>query len=250
MPLVCDGFRPLTVEALRTISTLWSSQQIQMLANYGISIEDVTLPAACLGHLGNRDFRGVFIWLFDPSEFIRMGRFTNHHQKHCMVRPVPIILPNLCLLLLRCSILWLATAGLTQPEGSSIHIYSHILFHIITKKVIPQYCNICQSSVGPVLDHCSPKGGAVSEPSWKPRSPEGDQSLHPAPRATFEAYENAQIWTCPGLSKSQLGTGMVQKVRRWGPGSSWNHKVSTREKVAVDILSRCAPRRVAWPEHV
>lgn len=42
MPLVCDGFRPLTVEALRTISTLWSSQQIQMLANYGISIEDVT----------------------------------------------------------------------------------------------------------------------------------------------------------------------------------------------------------------
>lgn len=47
MPLVCDGFRPLTVEALRTISTLWSSQQIQMLANYGISIEDVTLPAAC-----------------------------------------------------------------------------------------------------------------------------------------------------------------------------------------------------------
>ena len=43
MPLVCDGFRPLTAEALRTISTLWTSQQTQMLANYGISIEDVTL---------------------------------------------------------------------------------------------------------------------------------------------------------------------------------------------------------------
>eukprot|EP00434_Breviolum_minutum_P036186 symbB.v1.2.032056.t1/scaffold3795.1/size50223/4 len=41
IPLVCDGFRRLTSAQMMAIPSLWTVQQTQMLANHGITIDDV-----------------------------------------------------------------------------------------------------------------------------------------------------------------------------------------------------------------
>lgn len=41
VPLICDGFVPLTAETLEQIPDVWTAQQKQILANYGITMEDV-----------------------------------------------------------------------------------------------------------------------------------------------------------------------------------------------------------------
>ncbi|CAE7592818.1 GRM8, partial [Symbiodinium pilosum] len=41
VPLICDGFIQLDAEALELIPDVWTAQQKQILANYGITMEDV-----------------------------------------------------------------------------------------------------------------------------------------------------------------------------------------------------------------
>ena len=41
VPLICEGFQPLLEEGLQLLPRLWSPGQVQVLANYGISLEDV-----------------------------------------------------------------------------------------------------------------------------------------------------------------------------------------------------------------
>ena len=50
VPLVCDGFRPLSDEAQKLIPTLWTPQQKQILANYGVEIDAVHAAYDWLQH--------------------------------------------------------------------------------------------------------------------------------------------------------------------------------------------------------
>ncbi|CAE7316306.1 grlE [Symbiodinium sp. CCMP2456] len=60
VPLVCDGFLPLSDEAQKLIPTLWTPQQKQILANYGVEIEDV---------------HAAYAWLQNDLTSIQMPRF-------------------------------------------------------------------------------------------------------------------------------------------------------------------------------
>ncbi|CAE7238695.1 Tg, partial [Symbiodinium pilosum] len=50
VPLICDGFRPLSDEAQKMIPTLWTPQQKQILANYGVEIEAVNTAYGWIQH--------------------------------------------------------------------------------------------------------------------------------------------------------------------------------------------------------
>ncbi|CAE7316290.1 GRM1 [Symbiodinium sp. CCMP2456] len=50
VPLICDGFRPLSDEAQKMIPSLWTPQQKQILANYGVEIDAVHAAYDWLQH--------------------------------------------------------------------------------------------------------------------------------------------------------------------------------------------------------
>ncbi|CAK9066123.1 Metabotropic glutamate receptor 1 (mGluR1) [Durusdinium trenchii] len=60
VPLVCEGFRVLNDDGLQVLPSLWSPEQKQVLANYGISLEDV-----------NSSYR----WLLHELSPLKMHRF-------------------------------------------------------------------------------------------------------------------------------------------------------------------------------
>ena len=64
VPLVCDGFLPLSDEAQKLIPTLWTPQQKQILANYGVEIEEV---------------HAAYAWLQNDLMSIQMPRFGPVH---------------------------------------------------------------------------------------------------------------------------------------------------------------------------
>ncbi|CAE7029429.1 grlE, partial [Symbiodinium sp. CCMP2592] len=59
VPVLCDGFQPLTEEAQRLMPSWWTPQQRQILADFGIDIEDV---------------HTAYTWLCDLNP-VRMPRF-------------------------------------------------------------------------------------------------------------------------------------------------------------------------------
>lgn len=63
IPLVCDGFRRLTSAQMMAIPSLWTVQQTQMLANHGITIDDVLWQVLFANHLLN----GVLMYDFEPN---------------------------------------------------------------------------------------------------------------------------------------------------------------------------------------
>ncbi|CAE7223416.1 Tg [Symbiodinium sp. KB8] len=50
VPLKCDGFKLLNEEALKLIPTMWTPQQKQVLANYGVALGDVMSAYVWLQH--------------------------------------------------------------------------------------------------------------------------------------------------------------------------------------------------------
>lgn len=60
VPLVCDGFQPLPEEVRKLIVTWWTPQQQQILANYGVEIDDV---------------HAAYTWLQHELSPLRMPRF-------------------------------------------------------------------------------------------------------------------------------------------------------------------------------
>ncbi|CAE7030005.1 GRM6 [Symbiodinium natans] len=60
VPLQCDGYIPLTEEGRELILSLWTPQQKQMLAGYGVEADDI---------------RAAYHWLQEELEPLRMPRF-------------------------------------------------------------------------------------------------------------------------------------------------------------------------------
>ena len=50
VPLFCDGFRPLSEEAQKLIPSLWTPQQRQILANFGVEIDAVNRAYEWIQH--------------------------------------------------------------------------------------------------------------------------------------------------------------------------------------------------------
>ncbi|CAJ1409089.1 unnamed protein product [Effrenium voratum] len=60
VPVICDGFIQLTEKTLEAIPDVWTAQQKQILANYGIDMEDV---------------KKAYVWLRDSLEHLTLSRF-------------------------------------------------------------------------------------------------------------------------------------------------------------------------------
>ncbi|CAE7880907.1 unnamed protein product [Symbiodinium sp. KB8] len=70
VPLVCDGYSQLTDDDIEEIPSVWTSQQKQILANYGIRMEHV---------------KEAYIWLRDTLLSLTMHRFGRPEQKEEVV---------------------------------------------------------------------------------------------------------------------------------------------------------------------
>lgn len=70
VPLICDGFIQLTSETLDAIPDVWTAQQKQILANYGITMEDV---------------KQAYVWLRDELTPLTLHRFGPAQQREDVV---------------------------------------------------------------------------------------------------------------------------------------------------------------------
>ncbi|CAE7320100.1 Grm8 [Symbiodinium necroappetens] len=70
VPLICDGFLTLTNEALDMIPDCWTAQQKQILANYGITMEDV---------------KSAYVWLRDEKTPLYLSRFGSAEKREEVV---------------------------------------------------------------------------------------------------------------------------------------------------------------------
>jgi len=70
VPLICDGFIQLTSETLEAIPDVWTAQQKQILANYGITMEDV---------------KQAYVWLRDELKPLTLARFGPAKEREDVV---------------------------------------------------------------------------------------------------------------------------------------------------------------------
>ncbi|CAK9062829.1 Metabotropic glutamate receptor 7 (mGluR7) [Durusdinium trenchii] len=70
VPLICDGFVPLTAETLEAIPDVWTAQQKQILANYGITMDDV---------------KQAYVWVRDELSPLTLSRFGPQQQREDVV---------------------------------------------------------------------------------------------------------------------------------------------------------------------
>eukprot|EP00439_Symbiodinium_sp_Y106_P023600 s2265_g2.t2 len=70
VPLVCDGYTQLTDDDIEEIPSVWTAQQKQILANYGIRMEHV---------------KEAYMWLRDTLLSLTMHRFGRPEQKEEVV---------------------------------------------------------------------------------------------------------------------------------------------------------------------
>lgn len=69
VPLLCDGFRPMD-ESLEVLAGYWDPEQMQMLANYGISLQDV---------------HQAYRWMQQELSPLRMPRFGRVWRREAVV---------------------------------------------------------------------------------------------------------------------------------------------------------------------
>ena len=83
VPLVCDGFHALSDEAQKLIPTLWTPQQKQILANYGVEIDAVNGAYAWLQH----ELTALEMPRFGAARrlemWLRGGRVSQHPDLTC-----------------------------------------------------------------------------------------------------------------------------------------------------------------------
>ena len=69
VPLVCDGFRPLSEEAQKLIPSLWTPQQRQILANFGVEIDAVNRAYEWIQH----ELEGIVMPRFGPARHLALS---------------------------------------------------------------------------------------------------------------------------------------------------------------------------------
>jgi len=69
VPLLCDGFRPMG-ESLQVLASFWGPEQMQMLANHGISLVDV---------------QNAYLWMQQELSPLRLPRFGRVWRREAVV---------------------------------------------------------------------------------------------------------------------------------------------------------------------
>ncbi|CAE7776927.1 Grm5 [Symbiodinium sp. CCMP2456] len=149
VPLQCDGFKLLDEEALKLIPTMWTPQQKQVLANYGVALGDVM---------------SAYVWLQHNLPHLQMPRSGPVWPREEVVREI----------LGRCGVLSIGrrTAYMLQASSRSSLAQARARILIMSSVSDPEILSSCEVLQLMLQAHlrveCAVVYGRRQMSSWKP----------------------------------------------------------------------------------